>query len=174
MQQIFQTLRAIPSNQRRDLLAKTCVLFAIAGFVRSMAGRKDLWDFARGLHAVQDSYSGSHDYRPWFGNARNMAHQGPDSHWHQDVIDATRDYLSGAGADALNPNMPPKPYYGRRPMPFWFLVGSHGERLYLRRRDLNYLGVILQSRWARWKDRRKMKRRVCSYDMFAVPDLPSS
>ncbi|MBS1801233.1 MAG: Ig-like domain-containing protein [Acidobacteria bacterium] len=92
-----------------------------ADFVRSMAGRKNgLWDFARGLHAVQDSYSGSHDYRPWYGNSRNMAHQGPDAYWHQDAIDATRDYLSGAGADAVNPNMPPKPYYGRRPTPFWF------------------------------------------------------
>ena len=34
---LFQTLRTIPSNQRRDLLAKTCVLFAIAGLESNLS-----------------------------------------------------------------------------------------------------------------------------------------
>ena len=37
------------------------------------------------------------------------------------------------------------------------------------RRDLKYLELILQ-KYAWWKERRIMNRRVCSYDMFAVPD----
>ena len=39
----------------------------------------------------------------------------------------------------------------------------------MRKRGLKYLGMILQ-RYVLVEERRIMKRRVCSYDMFAVPD----
>src|SRR5260370_20508976 len=46
-------------------------------------------------------------------------------------------------------------------------VGFQGERLYLRRRGLKYLGLILQ-RYGSWKERWIMKRRSVSNGLILI------